>query len=47
MVAYAEYLSGFSLREPIFSQEFHDERIFYFPLYFFLPKLGKNESMRE
>ena len=41
MVAYAKYFSRFPLREPMFSQEFHDERFFYLLLYFFLPKLVK------
>ena len=41
MAAYAKDFSCISLGEPVFSQEFHDERFFHFRLYFFLSKLGK------
>ena len=41
MVAYAKYFSRFSLGEPMFSQEFHNERFSHLSLYFFSSKLGK------
>jgi outer membrane protein assembly factor BamE (lipoprotein component of BamABCDE complex) len=41
MAAYAKDFSRFPLGEPMFSQEFHDERFFYFRFYFLFSKFSK------